>query len=135
VPTGNHRMGQHPETRVLEAFNGSSSPPGIQLLQLLIAIQAASLASFGGGPDFDPKYYVDLPLKYPVDTTAEAFSSLPRTLPSGIISPGMVSSVLSVKPLCVKILSQTPLYMRVCVCVCVCVCVSLFLSLSCGNCA
>ncbi|CAK9233574.1 unnamed protein product [Sphagnum troendelagicum] len=79
-------MGQLPETRVLEAFNGSSSPPGIQLLQLLIAIQAASLASLGGGPDFDPKYYVDLPLKYPVDTTAEAFSSLPRTLPSGTIS-------------------------------------------------
>jgi hypothetical protein len=79
-------MGQLPETLVLEAFNGSSSPPGIQLLQLLIAIQAASLASLGGGPDFDPKYYVDLPLKYPVDTTAEAFSSLPRTLPSGTIS-------------------------------------------------
>jgi alpha,alpha-trehalase len=84
-------MGQLPETRVLEAYNGSSSPPGIQLFQLLIAIQAASFASLGGDLDFDPKYYVDLPLKYPVDTIAEAFASLPRTLPSGTISSGVVS--------------------------------------------
>ncbi|CAM6057475.1 unnamed protein product [Sphagnum tenellum] len=84
-------MGQLPKTCVLEAFNGSSSPPGIQLLQLLIAIQVASFVSLGGGLDFDPKYYVDLPLKYPVDTTVEVFASLPRTLLSSTISSGVVS--------------------------------------------
>lgn len=50
-----------------------------KLLTLLIAVQAAALASFGGGPDFDPKYYVDIPLRFGLNETAQAFDALPRS--------------------------------------------------------
>jgi alpha,alpha-trehalase len=46
------------------------------LLSFLIAVQTAALASLGGGPNFDPKFYVDLPLKYPLNVTTKAFQTL-----------------------------------------------------------
>lgn len=49
-----------------------------KLITLMVAIQAAALASFGGGPNFDPKYYVDIPLRFPVNETTLAFDTLPR---------------------------------------------------------
>jgi alpha,alpha-trehalase len=82
-------MGQLPKS-----FLDTKDSSPAQLLQLLIDIQAAALASVGGGPDFDPKYYVDLPLKFPVQKTADAFASLPR-LQSGKVSPGLLSFFLS----------------------------------------
>jgi len=50
-----------------------------KLLTLMVAIQAAALASFGGGPNFDPKYYVDIPLRFPLNETTLAFDTLPRS--------------------------------------------------------
>ncbi|CAK9876863.1 unnamed protein product [Sphagnum jensenii] len=81
-------MGQLPKS-----FLDTKASSPAQLLQLLIDIQAAALASVGGGPDFDPKYYVDLPLKFPVQKTAEAFASLPR-LQSGKVSPDTLERFL-----------------------------------------
>jgi hypothetical protein len=49
-----------------------------KLLTLLIAIQSAALTSFGDGPDFDPKYYVDIPLRFSLNETARALDALPR---------------------------------------------------------
>jgi alpha,alpha-trehalase len=46
------------------------------LLSFLIAVQTAALASLGGGPNFDPKFYVDLPLKYQLNVTTKAFQTL-----------------------------------------------------------
>lgn len=57
-----------------------------ELLTLLITVQTAALASFGGGPSFDPKYYVDLSLKYPLNVTTRAVAALPRT-PGNSVAP------------------------------------------------
>jgi hypothetical protein len=68
----------------LETLVGAYEPVGLstgvsKLLTLLVTIQAAALASFGGGPNFDPKYFVDIPLRLPVNETARAFDALPRS--------------------------------------------------------
>lgn len=65
-----------------------------KLLTLLVAIQSAALASFGGGPDFDPKYYVDIPLRYSLNETARAFDALPR-LQNNTIPPRVLEQFLS----------------------------------------
>lgn len=59
-----------------------------KLLTVLITIQSAALASFGGDKDlsFDPKYYVDITLRFSVNETARAFDALPR-LPNNTIAP------------------------------------------------
>lgn len=51
-----------------------------KLLTFLITIQSAALASFGGDHDlsFDPKYYVDIPLRFSLNETTRAFDALPR---------------------------------------------------------
>ena len=60
-----------------------------ELLTLLIAIQSAALTSLGGDTaNFDPKYYVDLSLKYDLNETQIAFDALPRS-GSNVIAPGM----------------------------------------------
>lgn len=60
-----------------------------ELLTLLVAIQSAALTSLGGdNANFDPKYYVDLSLKYTLNETQSAFEALPRS-GSNVIAPGM----------------------------------------------
>lgn len=60
-----------------------------ELLTLLVAIQSAALASLGAdNANFDPKYYVDLSLKYTLNETQIAFYALPRS-GSNVIAPGM----------------------------------------------
>ena len=60
-----------------------------ELLTLLIAIQSAALTSLGGDTaNFDPKYYVDLSLKYDLNETQIAFDALPRS-GSNVIASGM----------------------------------------------
>lgn len=58
------------------------------LLDFLMDLQATALASFGGGPQFDPKLYVDLPLKRTLDATKAAFAALPRTGTTRSLEPG-----------------------------------------------
>lgn len=65
-----------------------------KLITLMVAIQAAALASFGGGPNFDPKYYVDIPLRFSVNETTLAFDTLPR-LQFDTIAPSLCSPPLS----------------------------------------
>lgn len=60
-----------------------------ELLTLLVAIQSAALTSLGGDTaNFDPKYYVDLSLKYALNETQIAFDALPRSK-SKVITRGM----------------------------------------------
>lgn len=55
-------------------------PTGMSnLLTLLVAIQAAALASSDGSLRYDPKYYVDIPLRFSVKETTLAFDALPRS--------------------------------------------------------
>lgn len=75
----------------LETLVAACGPVGLstgvsKLLTLLVTIQAAALASFGGGPAFDPKYFVDIPLRFSVNETKRAFEALPR-LPNNTIDP------------------------------------------------
>lgn len=64
-----------------------------ELLCFLMKLQAAAMESFGGGGDagsavdFDPKLYVDLPLKGSLQVTAAAFNALPRGT-TGSVEPG-----------------------------------------------
>jgi hypothetical protein len=58
------------------------------LLDFLMDLQATALASFGGGPEFDPKLYVDLPLKCALEATQAAFAALPRTGAARSLEPG-----------------------------------------------
>ncbi|CAN6484843.1 unnamed protein product [Victoria cruziana] len=63
------------------SLRSSSSPPSASnstaLISFLEELQAAALLSFGPS-NFDPKLYVDLPLKSDLRTTRSAFRSLPR---------------------------------------------------------
>lgn len=60
-----------------------------KLLTLLITLQSAALASFGCDHDlsFDPKYYVDIPLRFSLNETARAFDALPRSANDNLIAP------------------------------------------------
>lgn len=63
-----------------------------ELLCFLMDLQATAMESFGGGShgtEFDPKLYVDLPLKGDLDVTMAAFRGLPRALVTGSVSPGI----------------------------------------------
>ncbi|KAB1215506.1 Trehalase [Morella rubra] len=72
----------------LSTVNGSSSPcssngkgpvtPTIPLVSFLERVQEAALSTFGES-QFDPKLYVDLPLKFDLSTTVNAFDKLPRS--------------------------------------------------------
>ncbi|KAB1215510.1 Trehalase [Morella rubra] len=72
----------------LSTVNGSSSPcssngkgpvtPTIPLVSFLERVQEAALSTFGES-QFDPKLYVDLPLKFDLSTTVDAFDKLPRS--------------------------------------------------------
>jgi len=64
-----------------------------KLLTLMVAIQAAALASFGEGPNFDPKYYVDIYLRFPVKETTLAFDTLPRSLNDTIAPRSYFSTI------------------------------------------
>ena len=79
----------------LETVVAACGPVGLstgwsKLLTLLVAIQAAALASFGGGSNFDPKYFVDIPLRFSVNETTRAFDALPRLL-NNTIAPSSCS--------------------------------------------
>lgn len=58
------------------------------LLCFLMDLQAAALKSFGGGAEFDPKLYVDLPLKCSLEVTEAAFAALPKACATGIVESG-----------------------------------------------
>lgn len=80
----------------LETLVAACGPVGLstgvsKLLTLLVTIQAAALASLGGGPNFDPKYFVDIPLRFSVSETTQAFEGLPR-LQNNTIAPSACSS-------------------------------------------
>lgn len=80
----------------LETLVAACGPVGLsigvsKLLTLLVTIQAAALASFGGGPNFDPKYFVDIPLRFSVNETARAFDGLPRSQ-NNTIEPSLCST-------------------------------------------
>lgn len=59
-----------------------------ELLCFLMDLQAAALKSFGGGGEFDPKLYVDLPLKCSLEVTEAAFAALPKACATGAVEPG-----------------------------------------------
>lgn len=59
-----------------------------ELLCFLMDLQAAALKSFGGGAEFDPKLYVDLPLKCSLEVTEAAFAALPKACATGALEPG-----------------------------------------------
>jgi hypothetical protein len=63
------------------------------LLSFLIAVQTAALASLGGGPNFDPKFYVDLPLKYPLNVTTKAFQTLSSSSQNTTIAPSIAITI------------------------------------------
>lgn len=75
------------------------------LLCFLMELQATAIDSFvnnvpagkknmnGGGAEFDPKTYVDLPLKGALDVTVAAFRALPRAPVTGSVSPGWYSTI------------------------------------------
>lgn len=60
-----------------------------KLLTLLITLQSTALASFGGDHDlsFDPKYFVDIPLRFSLNETQRAFDALPRSTHNNTIAP------------------------------------------------
>lgn len=66
-----------------------------KLLTLLITLQSAALASFGGDHDlsFDPKYFVDLPLRFSLNETSRAFDALPLSL-NNTIAPSVLEEFL-----------------------------------------
>ena len=51
--------------------------PSTPLVSFLEQIQETALDSFGP-KNYDPKYYIDLSLKYDLSTTQQAFAKLPR---------------------------------------------------------
>ncbi|XP_043698418.1 probable trehalase [Telopea speciosissima] len=51
--------------------------PTVPLISFLERLQSAALVSFGDS-NFDPKLYVDMPLKFDLSTTEDAFDKLPR---------------------------------------------------------
>ncbi|GLJ55871.1 hypothetical protein SUGI_1199660 [Cryptomeria japonica] len=55
------------------------------LLIFLQQVQQSALQTFGSS-DFDPKRYVDLPLRYNLSVATQAFSALPQPLPSKVLS-------------------------------------------------
>lgn len=59
-----------------------------ELLSFLMDLQAAALKSFGGGAEFDPKLYVDLPLKFSLEVTEGVFRALPKSPVTGALEPG-----------------------------------------------
>ncbi|XP_042507494.1 probable trehalase [Macadamia integrifolia] len=52
--------------------------PSDPLVSFLERFQSSALDSFGNS-NFDPKLYVDMPLKFDLSTTEDAFDKLPRT--------------------------------------------------------
>ena len=63
-----------------------------ELVYFLMDLQATAMESFGGGVDacdgeFDPKLYVDLPLKGTLAVTVAAYNALPRGS-TGSVAPG-----------------------------------------------
>ena len=64
------------------------------LLCFLMDLQATAQESFGGGPEFDPKLYVDLPLKCSLDVTEAAFAALPPGRAPGSVEPGSLCRAL-----------------------------------------
>uniref|UniRef100_A0A7I4FFM8 Trehalase n=1 Tax=Physcomitrium patens TaxID=3218 RepID=A0A7I4FFM8_PHYPA len=67
-----------------------------ELLCFLMDLQAAAMGSFGGGPEFDPKLYVDLPLTTSLEETEAAFGSLPRCPTSGSVEKDTLKAFLKV---------------------------------------
>ncbi|KAL5551550.1 hypothetical protein UlMin_001726 [Ulmus minor] len=61
-------------------YNSDSGPvkPSIPLLTFLERVQETALESFGK-TDFDPKRYIDLPLKFDLNVTEKGFDELPRS--------------------------------------------------------
>ncbi|GAB4834614.1 hypothetical protein Ancab_032877 [Ancistrocladus abbreviatus] len=58
--------------------NSGPVTPSTPLLTFLERLQETALQTFGP-INFDPKFYVDLPLKFDLSTTEQAFDSLPRS--------------------------------------------------------
>ena len=86
-----------------------------ELLTLLVAIQSAALASLGAdNANFDPKYYVDLSLKYTLNETQIAFYALPRS-GSNVIAPGMYGFKVSAIYVCCGIILERVVAMDSCV--------------------
>ncbi|CAJ1937202.1 unnamed protein product [Sphenostylis stenocarpa] len=56
---------------------GMAVTPSTSLLSFLQRLQQTAFEAFGAS-DFDPKTYVDLPLKFSLSVTEEAFQKLPR---------------------------------------------------------
>jgi hypothetical protein len=70
------------------------------LLSFLIAVQTAALASLGGGPNFDPKFYVDLPLKYQLNVTTKAFQTLSSSSSQNSTIPPSMAITIHHHPFC-----------------------------------
>ncbi|CAJ2676395.1 unnamed protein product [Trifolium pratense] len=53
--------------------------PSIPLVSFLERLQQTAFNTFNNHSDFDPKTYVDLPLKFPLSVTDHAFQNLPKS--------------------------------------------------------
>ncbi|XP_073387145.1 probable trehalase [Physcomitrium patens] len=65
-----------------------------ELLCFLMDLQSTAMDSFGGDAEFDPKLYVDLPLKSTLKETVEAFRSLPRAPITGSVDRDTLKTFL-----------------------------------------
>ncbi|XP_020247179.1 probable trehalase [Asparagus officinalis] len=66
-----------PSTAQPPPCTGGPTRPTTPLLSFLVHLQSEALKSLGP-TDFDPKLYVDLPLRRPLSVTEAAFADLPR---------------------------------------------------------
>ncbi|CAN0840876.1 TRE1 [Linum grandiflorum] len=61
--------------------------PTTPLLSFLVRLQETALQTLGGGNNFDPKFYVDVSLKFNLSTTQKVFDGLPRRRNGSVPAP------------------------------------------------